>query len=81
MKNIFRLSGVFIGGFVLTSLMLSSTAHAYIDPAATSYLIQIIAGAVIACSVVVGVFFKKIKLFFRNLKIKMLERKLSKTHS
>jgi len=78
MKKIFFNAGVFAIYFLLASVMLSSTAHAYIDPAATSYIVQIIAGIVIACSVTIGVFWKKIRLFFKNLKIKTLEKSLSK---
>ena len=69
---------VFIYFFVCANLLLSETAHAYLDPAATSYLIQIIAGVFIACGAVVGIFWKKIRLFFRNIRMKSLERKYSK---
>ena len=58
-------------------LMLSGSALAYIDPAATSYLIQIVAGLFITAGVVFGIFWKKIRLFFRGLRLKMLERKLT----
>lgn len=78
MKKLFKFTGTFFYYFVLATLMFSTTAHAYIDPAATSYLLQIVAGAVITCSVVVGVFWKKIRLFFRDQKIKHLEKKLTK---
>jgi DUF1365 family protein len=50
----------------------------YIDPAATSYIVQIIAGVVITLGVVIGIFWKKIKLFFRDMKIRRTEKKLSK---
>jgi DUF1365 family protein len=63
---------------MLTMVMLSVTAHAYIDAAATSYLVQIVAGVVIACGVTIGIFWKKIKLFFRNAKMKRLEKSLTK---
>jgi hypothetical protein len=78
MKRIVRNTGIFIAYFMLTMVMLSTTAHAYIDPAATSYVVQIVAGVVIACGVAVGVFWKKIKLFFRNMKMKRLEKSLTK---
>ena len=58
-------------------LALSGSASAYIDPAATSYLIQIVAGLFITAGVVLGIFWKKIRLFFRGLRIKMLEKKLT----
>jgi hypothetical protein len=78
MKKLLRNTGIFISYFMLTMVMLSITAHAYIDPAATSYVIQIIAGVVIACGVAVGVLWKRIKMFFKNLRMKRLEKSLSK---
>jgi len=39
-------------------------AHAYLDPATTSYLIQIVAALVISTSVGIGVFFSRIQTFF-----------------
>ncbi len=78
MKKFLLNAGVVIVYSVLMTVMLSSTAHAYIDPAATSYIVQIVAGVVIACGVTVGVFWKKIKLFFKNKKIENLEKSLSK---
>lgn len=40
---------------------------AYIDPATSSYLIQIVSGLIITGSVAIGVFFRKIQLFFVTL--------------
>ncbi len=60
--------------------LFSGAALAYIDPAATSYMIQIVAGIVITCGVMFGVFWKKIALFFRSLQMKFLKRKISKEH-
>jgi len=40
---------------------------AYIDPATTSYLIQVVSGLVITLSVAIGVFFRKAQLFFMTL--------------
>lgn len=51
---------------------------AYLDPATTSYIIQVVAGVVIAGGVAIGVFWKKIRLFFRNMKMKAMEKRLSK---
>ena len=50
---------------------------AYIDPATTSYIIQIVSGIVISCGVAVGIFWKRIKLFFKNKKMNALEKKLT----
>lgn len=57
---------------------LPHSAKAYIDPAATSYLLQIVGGIVIACSVTIGVFWRRIQLFFSKKKMQRLEKRLSK---
>lgn len=59
---------------IFSNLFLS----AYIDPAVTTYLVSAIAGVAIAIGVTVGVYRRKIVAFFRNLKIKRLEKKLNK---
>ena len=43
----------FLLGF---TLLFGMTSYAYIDPATTSYLIQIVAGVVIAAGATVGIF-------------------------
>lgn len=48
-------------------LMLKS-AQAYIDPATTSYIVQVIAGVVLAGGAAVGIYWHKIKRFFKNRK-------------
>lgn len=58
-------------------LAIASPAYAYIDPATTSYVIQIITGVVIACGAAVGIFWKKIRLFFRDKKMKSMEKKIA----
>lgn len=50
----------------------------YIDPSATSYIIQIIAGIVITCGVFVGAFWGKIKAAFQKKKIERMETQLRK---
>lgn len=47
---------------------LSAISLIYIDPAMTSYVIQIIAGVVVACGAALGIFWNKITRFFRNKK-------------
>ncbi len=44
------------------------TMRLYIDPATTSYLVQIIAGVVIALGAAAGIFFSKIKRLFKKEK-------------
>ena len=53
-------------------------ASAYIDPATTAMLTQIIAGVFITLGVVFGVFRRKIILFFKNMSINYTKRKLEK---
>lgn len=77
MKKISRIL-LIVSFTVLLSLTLMVQPFAYLEPATVTYLYSIVAGAVIAAGVAIGVFRKKIRLFFRNLKIKMLEKKLSR---
>lgn len=64
--------------FTLFTLVFGMTSYAYIDPATTTYLIQIVAGVFIAAGATVGIFWKKIKLSIRNKKMERLEKKLTK---
>lgn len=64
--------------FTLFTLFFGMTAYAYIDPATTTYLIQIVAGVFIAAGATIGIFWKKIKRYFRTKKMEHLEKKLSK---
>ncbi|MBC8528121.1 hypothetical protein H8699_01535 [Christensenellaceae bacterium NSJ-44] len=64
--------------FGFTTLLLSRTAFAYLDPATTSYLIQVVAGVFIAGGVAVGIFWKKISFFFKKRKMQALEKKLTR---
>lgn len=50
----------------LASVVLTQNCYAYIDPAATSYIIQIIAGIIVALGAVFGVMWSKIKRFFKK---------------
>lgn len=45
---------------------INSQAAMYIDPATTSYIIQIAAGVLIAAGTVVGIFWSKIKRVFKK---------------
>lgn len=76
-KSLSSLSRKLFFAFFL-ALFLMASAQAYLDPAATSYIIQVISGVVIACGVAVGIFWKKIRLFFRKIKMKNLQRKIAK---
>ncbi|MBQ3843080.1 MAG: hypothetical protein II820_10365 [Ruminiclostridium sp.] len=50
-----------------SAVVFSVPASAYIDPATTSYIIQIVVGVVIACGTAAGIIFNKMK---RKLKKK-----------
>ena len=56
--------------------LFSVSASAYVDPATTSMLVQIIAGVFISLGVAFGIFRTKIILFFNNLKMKLMQKKL-----
>lgn len=64
---------------ICTMLLLSRTSFAaYIDPAGMGYIVQIVAGVLIAGGVTVGIFWKKIRMYFRNKKMQRLEKSLSR---
>jgi mannose/fructose/N-acetylgalactosamine-specific phosphotransferase system component IIC len=62
MKKILK-HAYFATGF---ALLLSSYAFAYLDPATLTYVIQIVAGVVIAGGAAVGIFWKRIRLYFKK---------------
>jgi len=51
---------------------------AYIDPTTTAMLTQIIAGIFISLGLALGIFRQKLIMFFRNLKIKIIQKKIEK---
>ena len=63
---------------VLFCMFLTVPASAYIDPATTAMLTQIIAGVFITLGVIFGVFRRKIILFFKNISINLTKRKIEK---
>ena len=76
-EKIWRVAGVAYFGFFLC-MHTEVTAYAYVDPATTAMLTQIIAGIFITAGVVFGVFRRKIIMFFKNLRIKRVKRKIEK---
>lgn len=58
----------FLFCFVSAAFLLTSQAYAYVDPATTSYVIQIIAGIVIACGTGIGIFYNRMKRKLKNRK-------------
>lgn len=57
MKKIFA----FLAFFALAMVMFIQTAFAYIDPSAMTFIIQIIAGVVIAAGAAVGFYWRRLK--------------------
>ena len=51
---------------ICASVILTQTCYAYIDPATTSYVIQIAAGVVIALGTALGIYWNKIKRAFKK---------------
>jgi len=70
--------GAFMYFFTFITLLLTTTASAYIDPATTAMLTQIIAGVFITLGVVLGVFRRKIVLFFKNMSVNLTRRKIER---
>jgi hypothetical protein len=62
----------------LVSVLLRTSASAYLDPSTTAMITQIAAGALISLGIVVGIFRQKIILFFKNMKVKRIQRKIEK---
>lgn len=56
----------FLFYFAMAMTMFTTFAFAYIDPSAMTYLIQIIAGIVIACGAAFGFYWRKLKRSFRK---------------
>jgi hypothetical protein len=52
--------------------------YAYVDPAVTAMLTQVIAGVVISLGVAFGVFRRRIFMFFKNISVKRTQRKIEK---
>jgi len=59
-------------------MFLTTPASAYIDPATTAMLTQIVAGVFITLGVVFGVFRRKIIMFFKNMSVKRTQRKIER---
>ena len=58
----------FLAFFALAMLMCMQTALAYIDPSAMTFIIQIIAGVVIAAGAAVGFYWRRLKRALKKKK-------------
>ena len=54
--------------FTMTVLLPMSVSLAYLDPSSMTFVIQVVAGIVIAVGTVFGFYFKRIRRYFRNKK-------------
>ena len=61
------------------SVFFTRTAHAYIDPATTSYIFQIVAGLFIAFGAAIVVFWKKIKIWFQKMWLRIEEAQIKRS--
>jgi hypothetical protein len=73
-KNILR-TGYFT---LFVGLLTALPVYAYIDPGTTAIITQIVAGIFISLGVAFGVFRRKIFVFFKNLQVKAIQRKINK---
>jgi len=60
------------------NMFLVLEVHAYIDPATTAMVTQIVAGVFISIGVAFTVFRHKIVLFFKKLNVKRLQKNIEK---
>ena len=60
-NNVLRFLAVSGGLFVVAMCLFGENGQAYIDPSVMTYVIQAIAGLVIAIGAVVGIYFRKAK--------------------
>lgn len=65
MKKV-RAGFIFCMFFILGMVLCSSRADAYIDPSAMTYIVQVVAGIIIAGGAAFAFYFKKIKRKFKR---------------
>lgn len=68
MKKAVMKAGFFLYFFSCFFVVFSSDVHAYIDPSAVTYIIQAVAGVLIALGAVLTIFRHKIKALFGRKK-------------
>lgn len=61
MKNNFKMLRTVCFVSICSMLMFGLNANAYIDPSVMTYMIQVVAGIVVAVGAVTGVYLRKIK--------------------
>lgn len=81
MKNKLLKLGSFCYYFFCGLMLLSYTAHAYIDPSTTTYIIQTVAGVLIALGASFTIFRHKIVAAWRKWYYGRLARKNQQEHA
>ena len=61
MKKFLPKAARFVFYLAGSATLLTQTVHAYVDPATTSYVVQIVAGIVIACGTGIGIFWNRMR--------------------
>lgn len=61
MKKFLPKAARFVFYLAGSAVILTPTVHAYVDPATTSYVVQIVAGIVIACGTGIGIFWNRMR--------------------
>jgi hypothetical protein len=79
-RNLQTLSRVFKTAYFVLFFVIYITipVYAYIDPATTAMLTQIVAGIFISVGLAFAMFRRKIILFFQNIKVKRIQQKIEK---
>lgn len=80
MKQSKHLIGLLIYFLFFGTLLTLHSASAYIDPATTSYIIQIVAGVFIALGATVAIFWRKISFWFKKKKAIRASKKKEKNN-
>ena len=60
----------FVAAATLFWTIAAPSAHAYIDPGSTNFIIQILIGALAGAGLAIATFWRRIKLFFSRNKAK-----------
>ncbi len=61
MKRIVKVLGIGVGSFGIAMLLFGENGNSYIDPSVMTYVIQAVAGVIIAIGAAVGIYFRKAK--------------------
>ena len=65
-RPLVRLLGL-VGALLVVLAATAPSAHAYIDPGSSSFIIQILFGALAAAGLAIATFWRRLRLFFGRL--------------